>query len=59
MSVRKELVRKELVCEQERGGEGKRSRKRKKGGGGGEEGVKRVDKDLKLCRNRRRNLNFY
>ena len=45
---------------EERGGEGKRSRKRKKrGGGGGEEGVKRVDKDLKLCRNRRRNLNFY
>ena len=43
---------------EERGGEGKRSRKRKKGGGG-EEGVKRVDKDLKLCRNRRRNLNFY
>ena len=44
---------------EERGGEGKRSRKRKKSGGGGEEGVKRVDKDLKLCRNRRRNLNFY
>ena len=45
---------------EERGGEGKRSRKRKKKrGGGGEEGVKRVDKDLKLCRNRRRNLNFY
>ena len=43
---------------EERGGEGKRSRKRKKRGGG-EEGVKRVDKDLKLCRNRRRNLNFY
>ena len=47
---------------EERGGEGKRSRKREKrrgGGGGGEEGVKRVDKDLKPCRNRRRNLNFY
>ena len=44
---------------EERGGEGKRSRKRKKGRGGGEERVKRVDKDLKLCRNRRRNLNFY
>ena len=43
---------------EERGGEGKRSRKRKKRGGGGER-VKRVDKDLKLCRNRRRNLNFY
>ena len=43
---------------EERGGEGKRlPRKRKKGGGGGEERVKRVD--LKLCRNRRRNLNFY
>ena len=43
---------------EERGGEGKRSRKRKKKRGG-EERVKRVDKDLKLCRNRRRNLNFY
>ena len=43
---------------EERGGEGKRSRKCEKKGGG-EEGVKRVDKDLKLCRNRRRNLNFY
>ena len=50
-----------IRVKEERGGEGKRSRKRKKrrGGGGGEEGVKRVDKDLKLCRNRRRNLNFY
>ena len=44
---------------EERGGEGKRSRKLEKRGGGGEEGVKRVDKDLKPCRNRRRNLNFY
>ena len=46
---------------EERGGEG-RERDResaKKGGGGGGEGGKRVDKDLKLCLNRRRNLNFY
>ena len=26
---------------------------------GGEEGVKPVDRDLKPCRNRRRNLNLY
>ena len=44
---------------EERGGEGNRSRKREKRGGGGEEGVKRVDKHLKPCRYRRRNLNFY
>ena len=43
-----------------RRGEGReRDRESAKKGGGGEEGVKRVDKDLKLCRNRRRNLNFY
>ena len=56
-------VRKELVCEQGKGGEGwgvgERSRYRKKGGGGGEEGVKPIDKDLKACRNRRRNLTLY
>ena len=33
--------------------------KSQKGGGGGKEGVKPVDKDLKPCRNRRRNLNLY
>ena len=30
-----------------------------KGGGGGEEGGKPIDKDLKACRNRRRNLTLY
>ena len=45
-----------------RRGEGRerdRESAKKGGGGGGEERVKRVDKDLKLCRKRRRNLNFY
>ena len=44
---------------EERRGEGRERDRESAKKGGGEEGVKRVDKDLKLCRNRRRNLNFY
>ena len=45
------------VKEGREGGGGKRSKKRKKGRV--EEGVRPVDKGLKACRNRRRNLNLY